>query len=655
MLLLPNIGFANSELNEDVKELFKVPLTEILKRQNITVTSVSKKAESLSDAAASIYVITANDIRRSGVTSIPEALRLAPGMQVARVDSNKWAISARGLNAQLANKLLVLIDGRDVYTPLFSGVNWDVQDLMLEDIDRIEVIRGSGATLWGANAVNGVVNIITKNAKATPAKLVTTTIGNLDRSIGARKGGKVGKDFYYRIYGKGFKYGDTNSVDGEDAYDSWRQIRTGFRSDWDYSKKDKITMQGDMYKGGEDRRTLLPVPTPELIETVEEEQRRAGANLLLKWNRKISKVSQTSLQMYFDKVIRNNTTLKQNRNTYDIDFQHTWNFNDRNELIWGVGYRYIEDRLSGTDYIEFDPSERSYDLISAFIQNKYSLIPEKLFITLGSKFEYNDFTDFEVQPNIRALWKVNDKNTLWTAVSRSVRTPSRAEDDIELIISHVPGTGGAVLASQRGSRVFDSENLMSYELGYRTIPRDNMFVDITMFINKYSDARTFEVGSLELNGSWPVIPFTPDNQGDISTHGIELSAEWKVRPDWQLIAAYTYIEIDVDLDSGSTDSILLEEENKTPHNQVSLRSRYDVNEKVELDASVFYVDELEDTSIDSYVRFDTRVSWTPYKDTELSVVGQNLFDDKHQEFTDPVHGIASNIPTTYYLKFTKRF
>lgn len=632
---------AQNDLNAN-GDIFEMPLESLL---DIEVTSVSKRPEKVSEASAAIFVITNEDIRRSGVTSIPEALRMAPGIQVARIDSNKWAISARGFNGQLANKLLVLIDGRDVYTPLFSGVNWDEQDVMMEDIDRIEVIRGSGATLWGANAVNGVINIITKKATDTQGTLLTATVGSEEEGAGAvRYGGNHGNTDY-RIYAKGFTRDDQKYFTGGDASDSWRQGRSGFRIDWGDKEDDALTVQGDIFAGEENRLEALPLTTSPFTaggNTQEYVGERRDANILARWNHTLDNGSKSTFQFYYDKYNRNNITLKQNRNTVDFDYQHTWDFNESNELIWGAGYRYINEDLVDSAYIDFNPEHRIYDVFSSFIQNKFIIIPDTWSVTLGSKFEHNDFTGFEFQPNIRTAWNIDNQNMLWGAVSRAVRTPSRAEDDIRLVVSSVPNVG---LVRQIGSREFDSEELVSYEAGYRYSPSNDLSYDFAIFHNDYDSLRTLESSGLSLLAR---------NNGTAESYGLEASVNWIVNKNWQLTPNYTFITIDTHLnDNVASETILDDNEGETPKNQFSLLSKYDIPDyDLQFDNFIYYVDTLSKSAanVEPYVRFDARLGWRPISGLELSIAGQNLFDDYHLEYDPPIFGTATEIRRSVYAK-----
>ena len=452
---------------------------------NIEVTSVARHPEKLLEAASAIQVITQDDIRRSGATSIPEALRLADNLQVAQKNSHDWAISARGFNTDLANKLLVMIDGRTVYTPLYSGVFWDVQDYLLEDIDRIEVISGPGGALWGANAVNGVINIITKSAKDTQGVYAEAGGGSQPQDFtGVRYGGSLGADSAYRVYGKYFDRGAEVLANGDSASDSWRQGRAGFRMDSDATAHDRLTLQGDYYDGRENEQTGG-------IAAV------SGANLLGRWTRSVSDESDFSLQSYLDQTHLGDPeaplmvsgmqfspagTVYDDLTTYDVDFQHRFSLGARNRVVWGLGYRYTHDAVIEAPSVGFFPAVLAQNLYSAFVQDELALA-RNLSFTLGTKLEHNDYTGFEFEPDARLSWALNSSQALWAAVSRAVRTPSRIDTDLS------EGTP-PYLVLLKGNPDFTSEALLAYELGYRAQLNSAFTASVSSFYNQYNDLRS---------------------------------------------------------------------------------------------------------------------------------------------------------------------
>jgi iron complex outermembrane receptor protein len=475
--------------SSDIGALKQLAFEELF---DIEITTVSRRPERLVEAASAIQVITAEEIRRSGAASLPEALRLASNLQVARVNSYNWAISARGFNAVTANKLLVLIDGRTVYTPLFSGVFWDVQHVMLEDVERIEVISGPGATLWGSNAVNGVINVITKNARDTQGALLSAGGGSFLNGFGSgRYGGTLGDDFHYRVYGMGFDHGHTYLRSGAAAQDSWKLGQGGFRADLRPASGGSLSLLGNFYGGSEEL-----TRTPDL--TID------GQNLLARWTRPLENGGEVSAQMYWDRTHRRNPGIfSEALNTYDFEFQHRFSWGERHKLIWGSNYRLMADRVLNGPLPNFGflPPRRTMHLASGFLQDEFTLVPNELFLTIGSKFEYNSFSGFEVQPSLRLAWIPVANHTIWGAISRAVRTPSRIDTD--LVIPRTPP-----FFIRGGGDRFDSETVMAYELGYRTELADRATLSVAAFFNDYEDIRSVEpiAGAPGLPGGGSLLP-----------------------------------------------------------------------------------------------------------------------------------------------------
>lgn len=609
---------------------------------NVQVTSVSKRAENLSQASAAITVVSQDDIQRSGARTIAEALRLAPGLQVARVDSHTWAISSRGFNDSFANKLLVLMDGRSVYTPLFSGVYWDVQDTMLEDIDRIEVVRGPGATLWGANAVNGVINIITKSAKDTVGGLAVAGGGNEELGFGAlRYGGRLGENAWYRIYSKYDSRDSSALPNGDLADDRWQMARTGFRVDWEANARASVTFQWDVYGGWLDQTYRLPTLTaPDYSEVVSKPIDVSGGNLLTRWKHEFSADSDMTLQIYYDRTRRDaGGLLLEERDTFDIDWQHHWRLNDWNYWTWGLGYRASMDRLDGGFLASFEDERRASHLGSLFMQDEIKLAPDRLTLVLGSKFEHNDYTGFEFQPGARVSWTPDSRQTFWASVARAVRTPSRAEDGIRINDRVSPGAP-PTLVSAFGNADFESEELLAYEAGYRVRFREKVSVDLAAFYNDYDDLRTTEFRGAALDPSLPGPPIVGrldiDNQASGETFGGELALGWHVRDWWRWRASYSLLEAQLHRKSSSNDGDAEDDEGKSPHHQVTLRTSVDLPANFHLDLAGRYVDRLRELDVDAYFAADLRLAWRPRPNLELSIAGQNLFDDRHLEFVPTI-------------------
>jgi len=623
-----NTGTApNTVAGNDLASLKSLPFEQLV---NLEVTTVSKRSERLVDAPSAIQVITSEDIHRSGASSLPEALRLANNLQVAQIDSQQWAISSRGFNSAIANKLLVLIDGRSVYTPLFSGVFWDVQNVMLEDVDRIEVISGPGATLWGANAVNGVVNVISKSARDTQGGLVSAGGGTfLDGFANARYGDKIGENLYFRLYGMGFKHDNTLLHDGTDATNDWYMSRGGFRADWLPASQEVVTFQGDFYGGTINQAN----PRDTTVD---------GQNLLSRWTHPIADASDMTLQLYWDRtwrVIPN--VLTEKLNTYDIDYQHRLAVGNRNRVIWGAGYRLLEDEVANSPAISFLPAHRSLQRYSAFVQDEIALVESQLALTVGTKLEHNDYTGFEFQPSGRLAWMPLPDQTIWGAVSRAVRSPSRIDTEV-----FVPTATPPVI--QGGGDRFDSETVIAYELGYRTELNRSLSVSVSTFFNDYDDLRSVEP-----------IPGAPGqniilNRLSAESYGVELASTWQPLDWWRLRGGYTYFvkhlffEDSLDLNQGRR-------EGNDPHHQFQLQSMVNLPANLQWDGVLRYVDNLNQSgpTVPAYVALDLRLGWSPIPHWELSVVGQNLLDNQHPEF-----GLAATrqeIPRSVYGRVAWKF
>jgi iron complex outermembrane receptor protein len=621
---------------------------------NIEVTSVSKRAQRKSEAAAAIFVITNEDLRRWGVTNIPDALRRVPGLQVARIDANKWAITARGFNSRFANKLLVLIDGRSVYTPLFAGVYWEANDVMLEDVARIEVIRGPGGTLWGANAVNGVINIITKSSSETQGTLLAGGAGNEEKGlINLRHGGSTPGGGNYRLYGK-FHGVDTGEPIGfgfpTAAHDDSEFGQGGFRTDWDSGNSDSFSLQGDAYNGHADQQLLLATSATPVIDNADYE----GNNLLYRWLHRNSERSSFTLQAYYDYVGLDSAVLYEDRRTLDLDFQHHYTTSGTHDLVWGLNYRNISDDTESRPTFSLTPAKRTVNLYTAFIQDEISLLDDHAQLTIGSKFEQNDFTGFEAQPNIRLAWHTESGATLWGAVSRAVRTPARGEHDVTLAV--IPPPPAPPPLTIFGNEQFNSEDLIAYELGYRFKPTERLSVDLAAFYNSYKQLRTVEITSMP-PGAFEA---TFGNNMEGNTQGLEIDAHWQTSPWLSVNANYTRLEIDLDLTNNSGDTLSLSAEDASPTHQANLWMAADLDHGIDLDAGLRYVDTIHTpgmpASTPSYLAFDARIGWQPRPGLELSLIGQNLFDDSHPEFNpDFIFSLPTEVERSIYGKVTLKF
>lgn len=656
LLGLPSNGItAVSTTPQSTEDLLSLSIEELLRLQ---ITSAAKKPQKISDTAAAIFVITQEDIRRSGATSIPEALRMAPGIIVARNDSNKWSITARGFNGRFANKLLVLIDGRSVYTPLFSGVYWDVQDTLLDDIERIEVIRGPGATLWGANAVNGVINIITKHSNQTNGLLVKGGYGSEEQGFGAmRYGGDLGANGNCRAYVKFFNRDGFENIDGGEAADDWNTFRGGFRYDGRLGPRDTLSVQGDAYSGSEgqtdENLSLLP---PTFRDISDSDTDFSGGNLLLRWQRTFSATSNFALQAYYDHTERDEISLaKETRDTLDIDFQHRFPLGKRQEIVWGLGYRASWDDIDSREpaIVIIDTAQTDH-MASFFIQDEIVLKDDLLRLVLGTKVEHNDYTGIEFQPNARMIWTPDRHHSLWAAVSRAVRTPSRVEEDANMWIFLIPSTPPKLITAI-GNTGYDSENLLALELGYRTVPHPDVSLDLTFFLNSYDNLRSFENQDPDLSTlpAYVNIPAINDNKMKAKTWGLEFAGDWQATRSWRLQAAYSYLQMDVDPTKNSTDTLSFNlMDGTSPEHQLSLRSSLDLPHDIEFDLWLRYADELPARDTDDYLTLDLRIGWQPFPGLELVLVGQNLLQSSHQEYDPELQTPPTETPRGFYGQAT---
>jgi len=588
---------------------------------NTKVSSVSKTEKKLSRTASAIFVITAADIARSGATNIPDLLRMVPGVDVAQINGNTWAISVRGLNGQFSHELLVLVDGRNVYTPTFGGVLWDTLDLPLEDIERIEVIRGPGATVWGANAVNGVINIITKKAAQTQGGMLVAGAGNLDQGFGtAQYGGGLGKNTNYRVFTKYFNQDHLPAAGGGVGFDGWHLLRGGFRTDSQLSGKDNITFEGDLYAGHENS-----PETPNINVKVP----LSGGVLSSTWDHVVSARSDTRLQISFDRYKRNDI-LTETRHTAAVDFQHHYLWGDRQDIVWGGGYRFTTSNTVAT--LSSIPPHLNMQLFSAFFQDEVALVPERVYVTLGTKLEHNQYTGFNLMPSARVSWTPSTRQMFWAAISRAERTPAEFDNSV--------------------SPNFKDEGAIAYEAGYRTTIGRDLSIDVATFYTTYDHQRTTEPTPAPA-----ALLFTFQNLMHGEAHGFEIAANWKVTDRWSLSPGYAFEQIHMHLKAPSQDtSSVFEDEGSSPVHSAQVRSHVNLRHDVSWDVSVYFVDRLKSGGAPAYTRLDTGLTWRWTEALSMSVVGQDLWKDRHLEFVDNAGRVRSTLmKRSVYAKLTWQF
>jgi iron complex outermembrane recepter protein len=632
---------------------------------NIEVTSVSKKAEKISQAAAAIFVITQEDIRRSGAKNIPDLLRIVPGLDVSQISASSWAVSARGFNAQFTNKLLVLIDGRAVYTPLLGGVNWDAQDVPLEDIDRIEVIRGPGATVWGANAVNGVINIVTKAAWETKGGLVSAAGGTEEQGATAQYGGTLGGNTDYRIFTKYLNHGPFPDLNASHEEDGWHLLHGGFRADTTLSSKDSLTVEGDVYTGNEGA-TIIHIFSvdPPVVDNLDVRSALAGGNVLGHWNHTFSSRSETSFQFYYDNYERSGPESRETLNILDFDFSHHFAWGSRQDIVWGAGYRHFWDQDSGTIDQAFTPPNASLQVVTFFGQDTITLHPNRLLLTFGSKVENSYFTGYGLEPSVRLAWTPSNRTTLWSAVSRAERSPARRDTQLMAGLAAFPDPNGSstpVEVILFGNPKFASEHVLSYEAGFRTEPSKRFSLDLSTFFNRYYHLESLEPGQETLQASPAparfVIPIAFGNLLYGSTEGGEISANVKLTDRWTLSPGYAFLEMHLHTKPASQDTTSVEEyQGSSPQHQAQLRSHMKLFRGVSWDANAYFVSALPAQGVSSYTRLDTQLRWNIAERGELALVGQNLLRDRHLESMDQLTLVNSSlIKRSAYAKLTWRF
>jgi iron complex outermembrane receptor protein len=610
-------------------ELKRLSLDQLLALQ---VTTVSREPEPASRAAAAVEVIPQDQIERSGATSIPDALRLATGLQVSRFSGGSFAVGTRGFTSLAADKLQVMQDGRSLYSPLFSGVFWDAYSIMLEDVDRIEVVRGPGATMWGANAVNGVINIITKDARDTQGTLLTGGGGSEERAFGAaRYGGKIGDDTYYRVYGRYDNQENAVFPSGRELRDSSQEMQGGMRVDSYVGNQNHFTLQGDyLYNEFDLSPSGLAI--------------NHSGNVLGRWNHQFGEDSDLQMQTYYDRFERHvPNQFGEDRDTFDFDTQYRTVLWERHALIGGLDYRMSADRTRTDGTVQFDPQNKTIHIVSAFVQDEITLVPKHLAFVVGSKFEWDSLDGFEPQPNARLAWTPTERQTLWAAFSRAVRMPTRFDEDVRFI--PVPASG---IVTIQGNPDFKPEKVYAYELGYRIQPVSKVFVDVATYYNKYNDLR-----SLEPTPPFG-IPLVEQNRLEAETYGVELSVKYQATSWWRLSGNYTWMHKNLLPDTDSHDPTGGTLEGNDAENLASFWSSMDLPGHTSFDAIVRYVDTLPNPSVPAYVELDLRLAWRPVPNLELSVVGQNLVHAHHREW-GAASPAAAEIPRSVYGKVTWRF
>ena len=620
----------------------------------VEVTTVTKEPEEVWKTPAAVYVITQEDIERSGATTIPEALRLAPGVEVARINSNRWAIGIRGFGGRFSRDVLVMIDGRSVYSTLLAGTYWEAQNLPLQDVDRIEVIRGPGGTIWGPNAVNGVINIITKSSEATRGDLASARGGNVDQgSVVARHGAGNGKTFDYRIYGMAFVRAPEFHLNG-DNYDRWRDIQGGFRTDFTRGSRDSFMLQGELYKEGVGEDVTAVTYSPPYSQILDGTAPLSGGSITGRWQRIQGPGRDMRLEAYYERAERTEPNFAESRNTFDLDFMDRFRLPANEQISWGFGTRFSKATnptiVSG---LYFLPMNRTDELHTGFLQDEVALVPNRLSLTLGTKLLKTNYTGLQLQPTVRLLWNPSTGQALWAAFTHAVRTPSAAERAFYLsgFLGFGPG-GIPFFARFNANPEFGSEQLNGYEIGYRRLLLSRFYFDLTGFYNHYHDLFSEDIAGapyLELTPA-PAHYLLPAEFGNGllgTTKGVEFAPEWNPTSFWRLRASYSYLQMNLKKAPNSADiGTAPFVEGSSPRHEITAQSGFDLTKSLNLDLTYRYVSALRALAVKSYSTGDVRFGWKFGPDLEFAVVGSNLFQPYHFEFASdpgPIVGIRRSV------------
>ncbi len=656
------ITAASAGQPQKLTDLTELPLEELLK---LRVTSASNKEQALSKVGAALYVITREDIASSGANTIPDLLWLVPGLGVEQINSNQWAISIRGFNSFGPNKVLALIDGRALYQPSFSGVLWDQQDLPLEDIERIEVIRGPGGTIWGANAMNGVINIITRHTRDTQGGLITAGAGTWRTGEGlVQYGGKLGSTSTYRVFGKYFDVNSSVSPDGQRANDGWHSWAGGFRSDWDLTPRDSLTVQGKFRETVAGGTSLATFSEPRPYRAVINNPiRNTLGDVMGTWRHTLEGGSETTLRIYFDHMERDGEFGTNARNdTVDADFEHHLALGTRNDVVWGVDLRVNRDDIHAYDShsAHFIPERTTIPFGSGFFQDEIRLT-NSLFLTVGSKLEHNDYTGFEYEPGAQLVWTPSERNTLWASLSRAIRQPNRVDFDTHLNLGLSSVNGLPLLQTVSGNNNVKAEQLLDYEAGYRSQIGSRLSLDITAFLSRYHDLETYEPGvpyPVVNPGAPPylVLPVTFANLAHARNYGAELFFHWTPLRRWIVSPGYSFLQMFVENDAVGFDSSARSIPGFSSKHHFQVSSIVNLRSNVEWNATIRYVSRLPSANVAGYTGVDTMLLWRLRDDLEVSVTGQNLLSPGHHEFADVARVLLpSQVQRSAFVKLAWKF
>lgn len=629
------------ELELEGDDLTSLSLEELM---NMEVTIGSRTGDPLNSIPAAVYVLTGDEIRRSGHTSLQEALRMVPGFAVSRYGTSGWAVSARGFSGGFSNQLLVMIDGVTVYTPLFAGVWWQLQDINMADIDRVEIIRGPGATLWGANAVNGIVNVITKHSADTVGPSLFASYGDDVRTSTLRYGDTFDSGAY-RVWVKGSKWDAMPDSSGDEWPDDWEIFSAGFRTDFERSNGDQVHVYGKAWSASIGEEYFVALPAAPFITFVEDDTPKFGGLLSTSWVREHGPGDSTKVQAWIQRDHQKQVDWFSTIDSFDLDWQRTKQLSDTTRLVYGLGYRLVSSDLEGDFTLTADPETRNTQTFRGYVQEQLQVPSIDTTFTLGASVEHNDFTGLEFQPNARAFWQASENQSVWLSVARAVRTPSLEDEDVTL---QIPVAANTFVEFGPGMDLA-AEEMYAYELGYRYKHGENVSFDAAAFYNDYDGLMTIEDGVPYVSGANLFFPLFLDNLASAEAYGLEVAVDWDITDDWRVRSAYTLYRLHSRPDPSSTDIFFSVTDDSSPRNQANLRSYYDLSEKWELDAGFYYVDNVRYFGTPQYTRVDLRLGYQPSPDWRFSIGAQNLTEKQHPEEGDDLTGFGSEVRRNVYF------
>lgn len=634
----------------DDTNLTELSLEELM---NIEVTIASRTEEKLSDVPAAVYVLTGDEIRRAGFRNVQEALRMVPGFQVSRFDSSGWSVTARGFSGGFSNNLLVMIDGVSVYTPVFAGVWWFAQDLDIDDVERIEIIRGPGGTLWGTNAVNGIVNVVTKHTADTLGARGTAYYSPEENVKAGRYGGRLGEHGTYRVWALHDDHNSLVDSAGDEPTEDWYTLKAGFRADWDLPSGDQVKFLANGFFVSVEETYFIAFPDGS-FQFVTDATPFNGGQLLGSWEHAVSDSVSWKFTGWYTRDHFKEVDFFLTVDSLDLDVQRIERASETWSHVWGLGYRKVLSDIQGDFALISDPEKRSTDALRAYVREEIDLPDRGLSFVLGAQTEYSELTGLELQPSVRALWHMSEHQTLWAAVSRAVRTPSLVELDL---IFNIP-IGGGDFVGVGTNHDLEAEDLLSFEVGYRNQPSEHIALDATAFYNHYEDLVTIEEVVPPVGGPSYVAYFAPDNLAEAWAYGVEIAADCKVSEDWSLRSAWTYFILESRIDESSNDFFFEETDGASPRHQVNLRTYYDLAEAWELDGGFYWVDDVGFTDNlegnPAYLRADMRIGYNPSEHFSFSLGVQNACDPEHPEDGANEVGIGSEVERNVYASMVWR-